>query len=51
MLDVLLNMLIILGIIVVGCLILAVAGVAIYAILYVIYKFFISKRDNGNGRR
>lgn len=51
MLDVLLNMLTVLGIIVVGCLIVAVSLIAIYAILYVIYRFFISKRNDGNGRR
>ena len=51
MLNVLLDMLTLLAIIIVGFLILAVCAFVIYAILYVVYKFFIDKNGGGRGRR
>lgn len=51
MAGILLDMLCLLGIIIVGFLILAAVAVAVYAVLYVIYKFFISTSNKNNGRR
>lgn len=51
MVELLLDMLTLLAIIVVGFLILAAVAVAVYAILYVVYKLFIDKGGNGYGRR
>lgn len=51
MVELLLNMLCLLAIIVVGFLILATVAIAIYAILYVVYKSFIDTNNNNGGKR
>lgn len=50
MLDLLLNMLTLLGIIVVALLILSVVAIAVYAVGYIIYTRFAPKDNDGNGR-